>query len=227
MPRPLIDRCLLIELWPLKLGGEVDGVSPFDQELMEEFKTLRRKLARWRDDNASGLKSAKPLKPAAFIGRPVDNWTLLWAIAELAGSDWAERARAAAERLSQDELVEPSWLELLLRELWNVFVKERRTNITSEQLVARLTADPISPWCEYGRGYGHKVTQREIAALLRKVRVRPRLVGENRVGGYHRKDVLEKEIFEHFLRRDPLILSPEPSTKKKKSGRSRRKKARG
>ena len=156
---------------------------------------MRRKLARWRDDNASGLKSAKPLKPAAFIGRPVDNWTLLWAIAELAGSDWAERARAAAERLSQDELVEPSWLELLLRELWNVFVKERRTNITSEQLVARLTADPISPWCEYGRGYGHKVTQREIAALLRKVRVRPRLVGENRVGGYHRKRRSRKRRF--------------------------------
>jgi hypothetical protein len=217
LPRPLLGRSLLIELWPLKSGEKVDKVNPFDLELMDHFKTLRRKLARWGNDNAAAVKDAKPLVPAAFISRPADNWTLLWAIAELAGDDWAKQARAAAERLSQDELVEPSWLDLLLQELWIVFVEDRRKDVTSKQLVARLTAE-TSPWRDYGRG--HPVTQREVAASLRKLRIRPCLVGKARVGA----DFFEKEIFQHFLGRDPLILSPDTE---KKSRRSRRKKMRG
>ena len=223
LPEPLIGRSLLIELWPMKPGEKVDKVDSLDQELMDEFKTLRRKLARWRDDNAAGLKGVKPLTSAAFISRSADNWTLLWAIAELAGPDWAERARTAAERLSQEELVEPSWLDRMLAELWGVFVEERRANILSKQLVARLAADPTSAWSEYGRGHGHQITEREIAALLRKtVRIRPRPIGKPRTRGYHRADFLEKEIFQHFLGRDPLIRSPAMQPKKKKSRRRRK-----
>ena len=37
-------------------------------------------------------------------------------------------------------------------------------------------------------------------------------IGKARVRGYHRQDFLEKEIFEHFLGRDPLIRSPETQT---------------
>ena len=219
LPKPLSSRSLLIELWPLKKDEKVDKVNPFDLELMDQFKTLRRKMARWSADNAAALKDAKPLAPAGFIGRPTDNWTLLWAIAEMAGDEWAEKARGAAERLSRDELVEPSWLNLLLQELWIVFVKEGRKDIASKLLVERLTADATSPWRDYGRG--HSVTQREVAVLLRKLHVRPDLVsGDDRLSGYHAAYFFEKEIFQHFLGRDPLILS---DTKKK----SAPKKARG
>jgi hypothetical protein len=176
LPPPLLGRCLLIELWPMKPGETVVEVNPFNQELMDAFKTLRRKLARWSNDNALTLKTAAPLFPAGFTSRPRANAKLLLAIAEMAGDGWAEQARAAVDKL----------------------LREKR--------------EP------------HTVTQREIAALLRKVRIRPRLVGKTRLGGYHRADFLEKEIFQHFLGRDPLILSPEAE---RKSSRSRRKKARG
>jgi Protein of unknown function (DUF3631) len=83
LPKPLVGRSLFIELWPMKFGEEVDKVNSFDQELMNEFKTLRRKLARWSNDTAIELKNAKPLAPPAFINRPTDNWAMLWAIAEL------------------------------------------------------------------------------------------------------------------------------------------------
>ena len=169
MPRPLLGRCLLIELWPLKPGEEVAEVKPFDQELMDAFKTLRRKSLRWSNDNESTLKDAEPLFPAGFTTRPRANAKLLLAIAELAGSDWAEQARAALDKLLRETRT-PSWLDLLLEELWVLFVIEARKDIRSAALVKRLTADPTSEWCEYGRG--HRVTEREVAALLRKLHIR-------------------------------------------------------
>jgi hypothetical protein len=66
IPKELLTRCLLIEMWPLKPGETVLEVDPFDQELMEAFKTLRRKALRWSIDSASALKGAKPLFPAGF-----------------------------------------------------------------------------------------------------------------------------------------------------------------
>ena len=95
-------------------------------------------------------------------------------------------------------------------------------NITSKQLLARLTADPTSVWHEYSRD--RRVTERQVAGLIRKLHIRPRLVGKKRVSGYHRQDFLDRQVFEHFLGRDPLILSPETT---KKSGRPGRRKRRG
>ena len=171
------------------------------------------------------LKTAKPLFPAGFTTaeRPRDNAKLLLAIAELAGDKCAEQARAALDKLLREKH-EPGWLELLLQELWSIFVKEGRKDVTSKQLLAQLTADPTSEWYEYGGPRGHRVTEREVAAILRKLHVRPHPIGEKRLRGYHRQDFLEKEIFQHFLGLDPLIRSsgaqPKKSRKKsrKKSG---------
>jgi putative DNA primase/helicase len=228
LPRPLLGRCLLIELWPLKPGEEVAEVDPFDLELMDAFKTMRRKLARWAADNAAALKSAKPIFPAGFTNRPRANARLLLAIAELGGEAWAETARATLDRLLREK-VEPSWLDLLLRELLTVF--EGAESIKSAALVKRLTADPTSEWCEYARGAqplgeharGHRVTEREVAFLLRKVHVRPRSlpIGKQRVRGYRRQDFLEKEVFQHFLGCDPLIRSPDTQPKSQKSRRKK------
>jgi hypothetical protein len=70
-----------------------------------------------------------------------------------------------------------------------------------------MTSDPTSPWEDYN---GHSITQRELAALLRQLQIHPSLVGAQRLGGYRRKQFLEKEVFQRFLGRDPLILSPMP-----------------
>jgi hypothetical protein len=221
IPPALLSRCLLIELWPLKPGEEVVEVDPHDEALKAELETLNRKLLRWSLDHVDALKSAKPLFPAGFINRQRANAKLLLAIAELASGDWPDKARAALDKLLRERR-EPGWLDLLLREMWDVFGEKARVNITSKQLLARLTADPTSVWHEYLRD--RRVTERQVAALIRKLHIRPRLVGKKRVSGYHRQDFLDRQVFEHFLGRDPLTLSPETT---KKSGRVRRKKRRG
>jgi hypothetical protein len=55
---------------------------------------------RWANDNAAKLKHATPKMPEGFINRQRDNWKLLLATAELAGSTWPESARRAAKKLA-------------------------------------------------------------------------------------------------------------------------------
>jgi hypothetical protein len=211
LPEALLGRSIVVELWPMKEGETVEKVSEFNSELMDALKTLRRKSRRWADDHAAVLKTAKPTMPKAFINRSADNWVLLWAISDDATAEWGQLARNAAERLSEEGIVEPSWLERLAEEFWLIFVEERRDRITSEDLIKQMTADPLSIWHDYR---GHTITQREVAALLRKhLHIHPRLVGKKRLGGYYRDDFFQKQIFERILGRDPLILSPKPATK--------------
>jgi hypothetical protein len=231
MPSALLSRSLLVELWPLKPGAEVVEINPFNDELLDAFKTLRRKALRWSNDNAPALKNAEPLFPSGFTARPRANAKLLLAIAELGGADWAEQAWAALDKLLREKR-EPGWLELLVQEFWTIFVTKRRKDILSKQLMAWLTNDPTSEWCEYGHGdRRHKVTEREIAALVRKLHIRPHQIGKKRLSGYHAIDFLEKEIFQHFLGRDHLILSSETKRprprRKKQSSKKRSRKVRG
>jgi len=215
LPEALISRSIIIKLWKMKQGETVEKISRFNPELMDAFKTLRRKLQRWANDHVEALKTARPTMPAAFINRPADLWILIWAIADMANDEWGQLARNAAERLSEEGIVEPSWLERLTEEFWTVFVEKRRDRIPSEDLVKQMTVDNLSIWHDYGRG--HSVTQREVAALLRKLQIYPRgiAVGKRRVKGYYADDFFQKQIFERILGRDPLLRS-EPPVKPKR-----------
>ncbi|MDA9424032.1 hypothetical protein XH97_18170 [Bradyrhizobium sp. CCBAU 53380] len=233
LPEALLSRCLIIDLWPMKPGESVDDLDDLelDPEQAAKFDMLRRKLARWANDNMAALKGAKPSIPVGFVNRSVDIWILQWAIADLAGDEWGKLARDAAELLFATEIVEPSWMKRLLTELWAVFVDENRPWITSGELVKRLTNDPASPWNNYRGG---RVSQWHIPKLLRPLTIKSCLVGKARVGGYRPQEFFEKEIFARFLGRDSLPLSPDDagadiakakkkSNKKKKPSRRPRK----
>ena len=129
IPPALLSRCLVIKLQRAMPGEEPVEVDPFNEELMERFKTLKRKLARWRNDHVKQLKTAAPVFPTGLTTRPKNDAKLLLSIAELAGPEWADMARTALERLLRDER-EPSWLERLLQELWVVFFEEKRKPAT-------------------------------------------------------------------------------------------------
>jgi putative DNA primase/helicase len=225
IPPALLTRCLVIKLLRSMPGEEPVEVDLFNEELMEHFKTLKRKLARWANDNITILKTATPVYPAGFTLRTKNNAKLLLAIGELAGPEWAEMARTALDRLLREER-EPTWLERLLLEFWKVFFEEKHEAIPSEEVIKRLTADPTSEWCNY-QDRGRRPNQWDIGFLLKSVGVFSRKVGRRRVGGYHRQDFLENHIFERWLRRQPLNLSSpkkfEPQQKAKKASRGKKK----
>ena len=147
-------------MWPKKPDEKAEDFAYADDP---EFSTIWRKLARWAADNVRIIKELKPPQPPGFNNRLSANWKLLLQIAQHAGGGWPEQACRSAIYLSRAPY-EPSVGVQLLAALRAMFTKNR-TEITSEQVVQELVADPDSPWNEY-RGRG-PITKNQVAALLK------------------------------------------------------------
>jgi hypothetical protein len=193
VPLALITRSIVIQLWA-KLP---DSQVKFDRVDDEEFLVLRQKSARWASDYVTKLKDAKePLFPAGFDNRPADLWRLLLLISEFAGSDWAKQARKAAERLSRFYST-PSWRRLLLQSFAKI-AGDGRKYVLSEELHNEVLRDPTSPFHEYEnkRGRIGKITQRQIAHLLRPLGIPSAPCGPQRLQGYLVSDSYKS--FRHY-----------------------------
>jgi hypothetical protein len=159
-------RGILIKLWPKLPDEEVDD---FDHEDNAEFVVLRRKLTRWTQDNIARLKAARPIMPAGFDNTLAKNWKLLFAVADLTGGAYPQRARTAAIKLSHKRLAPSEGLRLF--EVLDPMVRNRDV-IPSAEIIERLTAGEDSEWREYGRGR-EPISQRGLAMLLEQFDIGP------------------------------------------------------
>jgi hypothetical protein len=100
----------------------------------------------------------------------------------------------------------------LLAVLRSTFTKNR-TEITSEQVVQVLVADPDSPWQEY-RGRG-PITKNQVAALLRDYDIRPAVVHPTKRADFSRHGYRAAQFEDAFAR----FLPQEPNIRTLKSGR--------
>ena len=104
--------------------------------------------------------------PGALNDRQADNWRGLLAIADLCGSEWPPRARAAALALSAtDEDAETIGVQALA-DLAVVFNSTGAESIWTENLLRHLHAMSERPWGEYGRAR-KPITARQLASLLK------------------------------------------------------------
>jgi chemotaxis protein histidine kinase CheA len=160
LPPATRTRSIELRMQPKRADEEVDEFQHVDDA---EFAVLRRKFARWAADNAPALKQAKPALPVGFNTRAAMNWKLLLAIAELAGGDWPERAREAAERLTRKGRL-PSDGVKLLAAIKTMFAESGKKVIASKTIIAELVKNPTDIWVAYN--HGGAVTQRQVAHLL-------------------------------------------------------------
>jgi Protein of unknown function (DUF3631) len=108
------------------------------------------------------------------------------AVAEAAGGDWPERARAAAVVLvlaGKDR--EASLGVRLLTDIQQVFVDT--TVLSTKELLRRLIEIPESPW---GDIRGKTLDERSLAHRLRQYEIKSRQIriGETTMKGYRRED---------------------------------------
>jgi hypothetical protein len=211
MPDTTASRCIICLVWP-KLASET--VEEFDKRDDAGFKTIRRKLQRLAADNAVALKAAAPEFSPGFNNRVRMNWKMLLAIADLAGGEWPERARAAALELEagRDEPSENIRLFAALRDVWGDAEKR-----TSNYLCAALAAHS-SEWANFRRK--GPISQHQLAALLRPFGIRPvhnlhpRGSAKHNQGGYLRLQ------FENAWAR--LLQKPTDDSLTRSQGRKRK-----
>jgi hypothetical protein len=139
-----------------------------------DFLTLRRKAMRWAADNMAAVKAADPVLPEGFSqNRQKDNYTLLFAIADLAGGTWPKRIRAAAVRLAR-QYSAPSLGKCLLAKLYELFTVHGHL-LTSKRIEALLAETDEEEWCNF-RGRGRPINRYEIAVLLKPFGITPGLI---------------------------------------------------
>ena len=198
LPDTTLSRCIIIEL-KRKLPGE--AVQDFSHLDDDALATLRRKLARWADDNWEALAKAQPQIPAGFYNRVRRNWWVLLATAELAGADCAERARKAATAMEGVQDVADIEIELL-RDIKAVFDADDSAEISTKALITALSDEEERPWATYAKG--NTITNRQLAKMLRKYRIVPEDVRPNGVHGKGYKRVRFEDVWARYL--------PQPSS---------------
>jgi putative DNA primase/helicase len=197
LPPTLRSRGLHVELKRMLPG---DTIVPLR---VASFDALRSKAARWAADNADRLRAAEPEMPASLYGRAADNWRPLLAIAELAGDDWAQRARDVAETTSgrSEDLATIQ----ILHDVADLFEASAVDRMSSEEIVSALAEMEGRPWPEWGKAQ-KPITKNQLAKLLDYhgiVPVSVRLPSGKTPKGYHLKD------FAEVLMRYPPVKTPQ------------------
>jgi hypothetical protein len=179
----LESRCIPIELQRKLRSEKVDRFRR--RELEDEALAVHETLRSLAEYHVGRLAAARPELPDELTDRQQDVWEPLLAIADLAGDEWAELARAAAVAVSTGAPVEDESIGVqLLADCQVAFGGDER--LTTEELIERLAEDPEKPWETWG--HGNPISARALAAKLKPYRIRGRdmRTSEGTRKGYYR-----------------------------------------
>jgi hypothetical protein len=156
---------------------------------------LCRKLARFCADKRAVIESCDPELPAGAFNRIADNWRPLFAIAEVAGGDWPERAASAFGVLTSREDEDAQGIGMMLladiRRIFDEIIPER---IFSKRLVESLCAMSDRPWRQINRG---AITENWLSRRLRPFGVHS---SDIHLDGKHAKGYARANFAEAFER---------------------------
>ena len=162
----IADRSIMIPMERKALGQKVERMR-VDRD--DGFGVLASKAARWVADHLEELRQADPDVPRALNDRQADNWRGLLAIADLAGGNWHDQARAAALALSSTDEDADGLGVQLLASVQLVFDSIKAETIWTEDLLRHLHAMSEAPWGEYGR-QRKPITARQLGDVAKTVR---------------------------------------------------------
>jgi hypothetical protein len=170
LPFPLLRRSISINMQRPTADQKLERID----DTSPEWAASRHQIERWA--RRCSL-APDPVNPPQLRNRAADNWRALLAIADDLGH--GEAARAAAVKLSANRVyTEPG--VALLGDVLLVFQEKGVDRLTSKELVAGLLELNDGDWNEW-RGpkedqTPHRLTQSELAAMLRPFHIRPRTI---------------------------------------------------
>jgi Protein of unknown function (DUF3631) len=194
LPPTLADRSILI---PMSRKRSDEPVERLRLDRLDELYPLGRRCARFGADNTEKLRKADPPVPEALHDRAADNWRSLFAIADLAGGVWSDKAKRAALSLSGVEQADESVRVLLLEDLAALFDRRDSDRLLSAEICDAFAVMEHRPWPEW-KG-GRPITQTQLSRLLAAFKIRPRTIraDDDRGKGYLRSQF--SDVFTRYL----------------------------
>jgi Protein of unknown function (DUF3631)/Domain of unknown function (DUF3854) len=187
LPATLMSRAVVIRMRRRAPGEQIE---PFRHRLAApRGHALRDRLAAWAAQVKGKLGASYPEMPPGVTDRPADVWEPLIAVADAAGGDWPERARAACTELAAAaETGEASLGVRLLADLAEVF--GAADQLPTAVILDRLHKLDEAPWAALGK-LGKPLDARGLATRLRGYDVRSAVirVGELTPRGYRAADL--------------------------------------
>jgi hypothetical protein len=149
LPDTITDRSIPIRLERKKKGQETERFR--GRDAAEIAKDIKAPFEAWAANAGviTQLREARPEMPKELGDRQIDITEPLLAIADMAGGDWQEKARASIlEMFTGSKTEADSDRITLLRDIRKVFTDEGLNKISSETLLKKLIALPESPWAD-------------------------------------------------------------------------------
>ena len=205
---PKVLACLKVPLPDTTISRSI--VLPFHRKTVaEKVENMRLKCAvavfgpllsqavRWSADNLEELREAEPQSPAGLSDRATDAWDPLFAIADLAGGEWPERARRAALYLNGGADSSDSVGATLLADLRDLYAAKGTDRLRSKDILDELASMEERPWIEWKRGA--PLTARGLAQLLKPFNIGVRTVRDvgMKFKGYLKEDFAD--AWERYL----------------------------
>jgi putative DNA primase/helicase len=202
LPGTLYDRSIVIRLERAK-PGEVR--ERFDSRHTKREHELCRKLARFVADSWTQIESCDPKLPDSAFNRLADNWRPLFAIAEIAGGDWQQRAATAFAILTSRGDSDAQGIgAMLLADIAEIFDAGSADKLRSIEITDALAKIESREWAEWGRAR-KPITPNQLAKLLRRFDLSPRtikLADGDTAKGYHRE--MFDDAFARYLPQSPF-----------------------
>lgn len=186
LPDTILTRSVIVRM---RRRSPDEKVEPYRQRINgPEGERIRERLARWARSVAGDIDY--PDLPESIRDRDADVWEPLIAVADAAGEEWPELARAAAVKLVA-EAKEGGGVSLgvrLLHDLRVIFGEADQ--MTTADILARLHDLDDSPWADLK---GKPLDARGLSWRLKQYGVKPRTIrtGYATPKGYRREDLLD------------------------------------
>lgn len=228
LPDTVMTRSVIIKM---RRRAPNEHVEPFRLRQHEpEGHAIRHRLAEWAASCGEAAGASWPSLPDGIVDRPAEVWEPLIAVADAAGGDWPQRARAACTEICNNRQGRGQSLGVrLLIDLRTVFAGAEQ--LGTDELLTRLTGTrPFgrdrdgedmfllhAPWANLK---GAPLDARGLANLLRQYDVTPTKVrpqGGSPVQGYKQAD-----LWDAWSRYAPTLTdaSPEQTEQSEQTPRS-------
>lgn len=185
LPDTLLSRSVVVRM---RRRAPHEQVEQFRRRLHAgEGQELLERLDQWAFDAAVRIDGVWPDMPAGIEDRDADVWEALLAVADDAGGDWPQRARAAAFALvAESKDSTPSLGVRLLADLREIFGDQ--DVMSTETILGKLHALEEAPWADLR---GRELDARGLARRLGDYQVKSTKVkiGGASVRGYRRDDL--------------------------------------